>query len=293
MSKVVAVVVTYNRKDCLSQTLNSIQNQTRSLDCIVVIDNASTDGTSEFLHDNGFLGNPRIQYVRMETNTGGAGGFSEGVVRAVDLGADWVWMMDDDVAPVSTCLEELLKWSHLSECLNPVKKNLNGEIIEWEHYLDVSTGRSTPLYNMSFANGKDIAFVNVACFEGLLVSKNLISKIGVPDKKYFLVGDDATYGLLASLYTNVAYIKNAIIVKLISTDNIISGWKMYYMFRNKFYTLVDYMRASKIRFGMKSKVFFVVFQVMSVAMSVRYGFRSFIFAMRGFLSGLYYMLINI
>ena len=100
-----AVVVTYNRKNLLLECLDGIRKQTRPVDAIYIIDNASTDGTPEILKGNGYIpelpplnllepyeiehqvnnlvdGNSiKIFYVRMHENTGGAGGFYEGVKR--------------------------------------------------------------------------------------------------------------------------------------------------------------------------------------------------------------------
>jgi rhamnopyranosyl-N-acetylglucosaminyl-diphospho-decaprenol beta-1,3/1,4-galactofuranosyltransferase len=104
---VCAVVVTYNRKNLLLECLEAIRRQTRPVDGIYIIDNASDDGTPELLKENGYIpelppfnisepyeiehkisnlvdGNPiNVFYVRMHKNTGGAGGFYEGVKRGI------------------------------------------------------------------------------------------------------------------------------------------------------------------------------------------------------------------
>jgi len=106
--KIAAVVVTYNRKDLLKECLDALLNQTRPLDSIILIDNASTDGTPEFLKEKGYLDNPKIDYVRLPENTGGAGGFHEGVKRGYEKGYDWLWLMDDDALPEKSSLNNLL-----------------------------------------------------------------------------------------------------------------------------------------------------------------------------------------
>ncbi len=100
---VAAVLVTYNRKEFLSECLDGLLHQTRPVDRIILIDNASTDGTPEFLKQRGYLGNPVIDYVQMPDNTGGAGGFHEGVKRGYYAGYRWLWLMDDDVEPTARC----------------------------------------------------------------------------------------------------------------------------------------------------------------------------------------------
>jgi len=133
-SGVCAVVVTFNRKNLLLECLESLRKQSISLDSIYVIDNASSDGTGELLLENGYIGelspmdHPRtwskcysiynfvdgenidLHYVRLAQNTGGAGGFYEGVKRAYEDGYDWLWLMDDDAKPVEDALEKLSKY---------------------------------------------------------------------------------------------------------------------------------------------------------------------------------------
>src|SRR6476620_9663361 len=89
-----AVVVTYNRVDKLGRVLDSILAQSRPIDKLIVVDNASTDSTPALL--SVYDDDPRIEVLRLETNTGGAGGFSAGMERAYERGADWVWIMADD-----------------------------------------------------------------------------------------------------------------------------------------------------------------------------------------------------
>lgn len=102
--RVVAVVVTYDRCRLLAQALSAIREQTRPPDAIVVVDNASTDGTAEFLDRTGGL-----EVIHSRRNTGGAGGFAIGIARAVSLGADAVWLMDDDTMPLDDALAELCR----------------------------------------------------------------------------------------------------------------------------------------------------------------------------------------
>lgn len=102
------VVVTYNRKDLLVQCLSAALGQSKPLDGIVVVDNASTDGTREFLRSEGFLSRDNVTLLSLEENSGGAGGFYTGLKYAMDNGADWVWMMDDDAVPNPDALEKLL-----------------------------------------------------------------------------------------------------------------------------------------------------------------------------------------
>jgi rhamnopyranosyl-N-acetylglucosaminyl-diphospho-decaprenol beta-1,3/1,4-galactofuranosyltransferase len=236
---VIAVVVTYNRKTLAPLTIEALKTQTRPLDRIIAVDNASTDGTPEVLRARGVLDDPLIDYVRMETNTGGAGGFHEGMKRAMEAGADWIWVMDDDVAPAPDCLEQLLKWRHISQCLHPRKLYPDGSEMSWETWLDVYTGGQTYLPCPSFRNGKAIFFTNVGCFEGLLIARRIFAAIGPPDPRYFVSSDDTLFGFKASSHTNVSVVATATLHKLLDRVGPKPSWKDYYLTRNHFLLFRD------------------------------------------------------
>lgn len=233
--KIAAVVVTYNRKEMLLETLAGVAQQSRAVDRIFLINNASTDGTSQLLEEKGILEWENLEYHNLPENTGGAGGFSYGMQLAVDEDFDWVWTMDDDVEPDHTALEKLLEYTHISECINSRKIfTENGETQDWEQYFDFTTCRRIDLKNASFQTGKAWCSVNVACFEGMLASRNLIMKIGPPDPDYFTLHDDTVFGIKASFHTNVIYVRDAVFHKKIYSFGAITPLRCYYMVRNSF-----------------------------------------------------------
>lgn len=87
---VVAVVVTYNRRELLKRNLSCLRAN-RPVQSIVVVNNGSTDGTTEWLKEQKDL------IVIHQENVGGSGGFYRGIQHACQLKADWIWCMDDDV----------------------------------------------------------------------------------------------------------------------------------------------------------------------------------------------------
>jgi GT2 family glycosyltransferase len=285
---VVAVVVTFNRKKYLLECLEALKKQTYSLAEIVIVDNASTDGTSEFVQKSGILNDPTCRYVRLNKNTGGAGGFNAGMALALETKASWLWVMDDDVAPEPNCLEQLLNYKKISECIHPRKTLLNGDDYVWEHHIDILTGGRTIFGNKSFENGKDIVFTNVACFEGMLVSRRIVEVIGLPDPKYFIAEDDTLFGIKASVHTNVAYVAGALMHKLIPLG-IVSPWKSYYMMRNRFYLhrdSCDYMGLSP---SLSVRILFLLSQVFELIRLIRRGSAFIKPATRGFVDGFQYM----
>ena len=76
---VCAFVLTRNRKELLAECVRALLAQTHPVDQVIVLDNASTDGTEEHLRAEGLLDDPRVRFERREENTGGAGGYREGV----------------------------------------------------------------------------------------------------------------------------------------------------------------------------------------------------------------------
>src|SRR6204780_2101244 len=102
--RVIAVVVTYNRRDLLLEALAAVQAQTRPADAVIVIDNASTDGTAAAVRRQ----YPTAGVTELASNTGGAGGFACGMALALDQSADLVWLMDDDTVPEPGALRALL-----------------------------------------------------------------------------------------------------------------------------------------------------------------------------------------
>jgi GT2 family glycosyltransferase len=106
--RVIACILTYNRKETLLICLRAVLAQSHAVDRIVVYDNASTDGTEAELERAGFLADERIALLRAQTNTGPAGGFSSLFREAYATGCEWLWAMDDDVIPEPDALAELV-----------------------------------------------------------------------------------------------------------------------------------------------------------------------------------------
>ncbi len=232
--KIAAVVVTYNRLELLKKCIESLRNQTRKPDEIIVINNSSTDGTLEWLTQQQDL------TVITQENSGSAGGQYTGISTAYEKGYDWIWTMDEDVFANNESLEKLLKYSEISFCINPLKIHSDGTEVTWEHIFHPGYGKLFFMPNISFKNGKEWCFVNTVCFEGMLIHREIVSKIGYPDSRFFIDGDDVIYGFLCSLYTNILYVKNSIIVKC-SSSNQSTEQRAYYRFRN-FFLVREYLK---------------------------------------------------
>src|SRR5689334_2658009 len=103
MDKVIAVIVTYNRKQLLANCISALKNQTRKIDSILVINNGSTDDTATWLQQQN-----NIDHIS-QGNVGSGGGFYTGIKTAYERGYNWIWLMDDDGFPKEDALEKLLE----------------------------------------------------------------------------------------------------------------------------------------------------------------------------------------
>jgi len=202
---VAAVVVTYNRRDYLARLLPSLLASTRPLDAIYVVDNASTDGTVDWLIES-YGANPVVVPVPLETNSGGAGGFHAGVVRAFRDGHDWFWLMDDDVTAIPDGLEGLLRFADRSGCIHGRRIDFHGGAFFWQPRINEFLGIPLPYLRDPFAGGNPVFETNSGVFEGMLVSRDVVAQIGPPDPRFFITWDDAVYALVASRVTTVVYV---------------------------------------------------------------------------------------
>lgn len=184
MNEVAAIVVTYNRKELLKKCIKKLQNQTVPLD-ILVIDNGSTDGTAE-LFDNK---EEFIRYFNTGSNLGGAGGFNYGMKKALALGYDFFWMMDDDTMPYDNALEELLV------AKNELKEfGFLSSIAEWQDgSLCNMNIQRTSILNKNLDLGKKYNAVIMATFVSFFVSREMVEKYGFPIKDFIIWSDDLEY----------------------------------------------------------------------------------------------------
>lgn len=314
--RIFAVVVTYNRKNLLLECLKGLSQQSRTLAGIILVDNASTDGTPDLLYQEkiinkmplrtaqeteeivscpAVLNHLTVHYVRMSENSGGAGGFSEGVKRADQFHADWIWLMDDDIEPDTYCLEGLLSYSDLSKCLHPRKYFEDGVPHHWEGYLDVVTGRRVFQPDISFSKGFSFCTINTGCFEGMLIHREIVDQIGYPDKRFFIGSDDSVYGFLAHFYTPVLYLRDPFVLKKntsLKTQEPISDRSIYYGMRNAF-LFQDYLNTKVPRYRYV-RSFFLVIRFFDYALNIlqsrkekRQGLGVLLKAVRDGISGRY------
>lgn len=212
MEKITAIVVTYNRADQLTECLAAIRRQTLVPAELVIIDNHSTSETYRNLLKGGYIEtspaeNPAenqilvsaltshadpgkeisVIYVRKAVNDGGAGGFYEGMKQAYERGADWLWMMDDDGVPDDDQLEKLLNGT--------VHNNLeytNALVVRIDNPAQLAFSLGS-YGSVAEAQRSEVIFNLSNPFNGTLLSRNLITKIGFIKREMFIWGDETEY----------------------------------------------------------------------------------------------------
>jgi rhamnopyranosyl-N-acetylglucosaminyl-diphospho-decaprenol beta-1,3/1,4-galactofuranosyltransferase len=192
--RIAAVVVTYNRLEML-QHLVKVLSDVPDLDEVLVVDNASTDGTGEWLDR---LDQPGVHARTLDSNTGGAGGFHEGLRWAVERGADLAWLMDDDGTPQPGCLERLLEHDGELDFWGPVVVDeADPERLVFPIRLPGGTRVVHEMADVRRAATAGLIQGIVIPFNGVLVTRKLVDRIGLPRAEFFIWGDDHEYRLRA------------------------------------------------------------------------------------------------
>jgi rhamnopyranosyl-N-acetylglucosaminyl-diphospho-decaprenol beta-1,3/1,4-galactofuranosyltransferase len=188
------VVVTYNRLDLLQRLVKALSD-VPDLDEVLVIDNASTDGTGDWLAG---LDGDRVMARTLERNTGGAGGFHDGLAWAAERGADLVWLMDDDGLPEPDCLSLLLARAGELDFWGPVVVDqTDPERLVFPIRLPGGTRVVHALSDVRRAADDGLIRGIVIPFNGVLVTRELVERIGLPRAEFFIWGDDHEYRLRA------------------------------------------------------------------------------------------------
>lgn len=211
MENLYAVVVTYNRADFLQNLLESFARLDNRPARIIVVDNASSDHTPEVVARAISAGGAPIEYERLPENIGGAGGFSRGVELALQLGAEWLWLMDDDVEVLPGAVEALARFTPDYSCIIGRRYDANGNPFFWQHHFVGALGVFLPVSRDVFRHS-DVFRTNVGNFEGMLINAAVVRDIGLPDPRFFITWDDTIYGWLAAQQTPVVYV-NAFVIK--------------------------------------------------------------------------------
>jgi GT2 family glycosyltransferase len=204
--RVLAHVHTFNDAGFIEQALDALQRQTRQLDAIVIVDNASTDGTLDKTFPKG------VAIVRNSTNLGTSGALQIGFTHALDRGFDWTWVLDPDSVPEPDALESLLAFF---ERLPPSEQERvcflscrvaadSGEIIYRPMIFTDSAIKDASVEG-------ETGYTRCDCFiwSGCLFRMPAVMKIGLPSADYFTDLTELEYGYRARQLGFTSYVVNS------------------------------------------------------------------------------------
>lgn len=248
--KIYCVIVTYNRLKLLKMAIHAVQKQTYAPYHIIVVDNFSHDGTSEYLEK---MKDDRIKPILLNSNQGGAGGFYYGIKYAYEQGADWIWVMDDDSLPKEDALEKLMtcslfdskpfhrevgffasrvNWVDGHKCImnSPFPNQ-----IYWDWYLDKHHG----CYQIDHCS-----------FVSMLINRKAVRKVGYPVKEFFIWLDDWEYSGRITSHFPAFYVPDSIVIHQLPENKGVDCadiddhnlWRYKYEIRNQISYLTNQRR---------------------------------------------------
>jgi GT2 family glycosyltransferase len=253
--KIAAVFTSYNRSKVALRCLECLLGQSRKLFRIVVAENNSTDNTRDEIQAR-FGDNPEVDLVVLPDNLGNSGGIRIAMQRALNEGADAVWILDDDSWPHPDSLEKLLvdytgAAVFSSLVLDPAKKDLS-----WPYMLTRTKHR---LAGTLESLPKQDLFEVRGAWLGSLVSRSILESAGLPDERLFIRGEDEEFPLRIKQHGYRFFcVKNSILdhpapQRLIRLhlfgvnffyEPHLAAWKAYYMVRNRVFIYRKYSRST-------------------------------------------------
>lgn len=237
MNKIASVVVTYNRKILLAKCIDALLNQNMPNLDIIVVDNNSNDGTSSMIEK---LKNSNLIYFNTGENLGGAGGFHFGIKKAVELGYEYLWIMDDDCIPTENALSEFLK---IDNKLNGNYGFLSSKVFWKDNSIcKMNIQRETLTKNLDDFTS-EISKIVMASFVSLFVKSSIVKKVGLPIKEFFIWTDDWEFTRRISLKYPCYFVANSVVVHKsnsnlsadISNDSYDRLNRYKYLYRNDVY----------------------------------------------------------
>ncbi|MCC3276935.1 MULTISPECIES: glycosyltransferase [unclassified Arthrobacter] len=184
---VAVAAVTFDRPDDVKTLLGALAAQTANITSVALVDSGKSP-VAEIAESSA----APVNYIRSNTNLGGAGGFSLAILSAMASGAEWIWIMDDDAHPEDPqCLAVLLAAAQergLDVVLPLVVAPGAPDTLSFHFRLD---GKLTHDRAAVAARG---FLPNVGhFFNGALIRADVFYRVGLPDLRLFIRGDETDF----------------------------------------------------------------------------------------------------
>lgn len=237
------IVVTYNRLQDLKIALKSYDEQSCRPSYIIVVNNNSTDGTAGYLQEwQSMHGDYDKHVITLPTNTGGSGGFYEGLKKALQLEADWIWVADDDAFPDASAIEVADTMIRDKNVVGEDVTAICGAVL-FNGKVDLMHRRRFSVRNLRLREvpvpldeyEKDWFELQLFSYVGTMLRKDVLQQVGLPKKEYFIYYDDSEHAMRFHKRGRILCFPAIKIVHKISSENQTTSidWRYYYAKRNK------------------------------------------------------------
>lgn len=284
---VTVVTVTYgDRKILLRQVLDALRD-VNNVERVLVVDNGATwDVKSDLIT----LYQDWVEVVVMGKNTGSATGFVAGMRRAIEIGAELIWLLDDDNCPEPNTLEILYEhYLHESSVVDasllavgvfrpvgqtgivPSRFTPRHSSYCGFHVIDIPRKiiKRTPMRRLlRHPTLPSTIDVGVAAYSGLLFSKELLQRVGFPKEDFVLYCDDYEWTRrITAQGGKVLLVTRAIVMDLQSTWGGAHGNSLlsflhgrgdataYYAMRNEVFFYSTLWRKSRYMYFLNQAIF--------------------------------------
>jgi len=244
---ITSVTVVYNGEQVMRRHLDALLAQSHRIDEIIVVNNASTDGTSSVLASL----YPEVTVLNLPTNEGVGGGYVAGLRYAIAQGHDWIWQFDQDSFPATDALANLLAGLDRQSARNGCVAIVAPKCI------NLATGREYPglrwqncWKKVDFNSPNGVEFVDAVISSGSLLRCKAIKEIGLPRADYFIDYIDMEYCLrLRRSGYKIAVVRQSILEHAVGEPRILNiagykqqwadhvPWREYYKTRNEIFTV--------------------------------------------------------
>ena len=249
---VYVVILNWNNAADTIECLASLQASIYQPSVPFVVDNGSTDGSVGKIR----AAFPEIHLIELESNIGYAEGNNVGIQFALDSGADYVMVLNNDTLVETTMLGELVGFAETNESIGMIGPKMfcyqpedtlfaTGSLIYWSRGETINRGMFTPASKVEDCQKPEQVDFIAGC--GVLVTRKLLEKVGFLDPIYYLNYEDVDWGVRAQEQDfEVWYTPKAVLWhKVSSTLGQASPTNTYYMTRN---ALLFFWKNSPSRF---------------------------------------------